>query len=289
MLYPEIDPVVFSLGPYDLFGRSVGPLQVHWYGLMYLVGFAGAWGLGRLRARRADSPITPAQMDDLLFYLAIGVVAGGRLGYTLFYNFDAWLADPLQLLRVWEGGMSFHGGFLGVLVAVLLFGRRHGVGFWQQTDFVAPLVALGLFAGRIGNFINGELWGGPAASDLPWAMQLKCSEFALLCRDKLGLPPGTELTPPLHPSQLYEAALEGVALFLILWLYSARPRPLMAVSALFLICYGVFRFAVEFVRMPDAHIGYLAFDWLTMGQLLSAPMILVGLALFWFAHARKTA
>lgn len=278
MLYPDIDPVAIA----------IGPVKVHWYGLMYLVGFAGAWWLGRRRARRPQSPLTAQQVDDLLFYLALGVVAGGRLGYILFYNFDAWLADPVALFRVWEGGMSFHGGFLGVLVGALLFARRHGVGFWQQTDFVAPLVPVGLFAGRIGNFINGELWGGPALTELPWAMQLRCSEFVGLCRDKLALPPGTELTPPLHPSQLYQAALEGALLFLILWLYSARPRPTMAVSALFLVCYGVFRFAVEFVRMPDAHLGYLAFGWLTMGQLLSAPMILAGIALFIFAHTRKT-
>jgi phosphatidylglycerol:prolipoprotein diacylglycerol transferase len=279
MLYPDIDPVAFA----------VGPLKVHWYGLMYLVGFAAAWALGRLRARRPNTPLSARQVDDLLFYLALGVIVGGRLGYILFYNFDAWLADPLALFRVWEGGMSFHGGFLGVLVAALLFARRHRVGFWQQMDFVAPLVPIGLLTGRIGNFINGELWGGPAASGLPWAMQLRCTEFVGLCRDKLGLPPGTEFTPALHPSQLYEAALEGLLMFVVLWLYSSRPRPTMAVSALFLICYGVFRFAVEFVRMPDAHLGYLAFGWLTMGQLLSAPMVLVGLLLFALAYRRNAA
>lgn len=279
MLYPDIDPIALS----------IGPLKVHWYGLMYLAGFGAAWWLGRVRARAPHSPISPTQMDDLLFWLALGVIVGGRLGYILFYDAGAWLHDPLQIIRVWQGGMSFHGGFLGVLVAALWFGRRHRVGFWRLTDFVAPLVPLGLFAGRLGNFINGELWGGPASLDLPWAMQLKCSEFVSLCRDKLGLAPGTELTPPLHPSQLYEAALEGVLLFLILWLYSARPRPTMAVSALFLICYGVFRFAVEFVRMPDVQLGYLAFGWLTMGQLLSTPMILAGLALLWLAYRRHTA
>ena len=279
MLYPEIDPVAVA----------IGPLKVHWYGLMYLLGFTGFWWLGRLRARRADSVLSPAQMDDLLFYGALGVVLGGRIGYMLFYNLGTLLDEPLSLFRVWDGGMSFHGGFLGVLAAMWLFGRRLGSGFWRLTDFIAPLVPVGLFTGRLGNFINGELWGGPAGSDLPWAMQVRCADFMVLCRDKLGLPPGTELTPPLHPNQLYEAALEGVVMFLILWLYSARPRPTMAVSALFLVCYGVFRFAIEFVRMPDVQLGYLAFGWLTMGQLLSAPMILAGLALFWFAHQRKTA
>ena len=278
MLYPDIDPVVLA----------IGPLKVHWYGLMYLAGFAGFWGLGRLRARRTDSVLSPQQVDDLLFYGALGVIVGGRVGYMLFYNLDTLLASPLTLFQIWDGGMSFHGGFLGVLVAMGLFGHRLGCGFWRLTDFIAPLVPIGLFTGRIGNFINGELWGGPATADLPWAMQLKCESFVALCRDKLALPPGTALTPPLHPSQLYEAALEGVLLFLILWLYSARPRPAMSVSALFLICYGVFRFAVEFVRMPDAHLGYIAFNWLTMGQLLSAPMILAGIALFWFAHTRKS-
>ena len=279
MMYPDIDPVAVA----------IGPLKVHWYGLMYLLGFAGFWWLGRLRARRPGAVLSPAQMDDLLFYGALGVIIGGRVGYMLFYNFAGLVDNPLSLFQVWDGGMSFHGGLLGVLVAVWLFGLRHGMGFWPLTDFIAPLVPVGLFTGRIGNFINGELWGGPAGMDLPWAMQLQCAQFAQTCFDKLGLPQGTVLSPPLHPSQLYEAMLEGVAMFLILWLYSARPRPVMAVSALFLICYGVFRFAVEFVRMPDVHIGYIAFGWLTLGQLLTLPMMLGGLALFWFAYSRKTA
>jgi phosphatidylglycerol:prolipoprotein diacylglycerol transferase len=279
MLYPDIDPIAVA----------IGPLKVHWYGLMYLLGFGGFWWLGRLRAKRADSVLTPAQVDDLLFYGAVGVVLGGRIGYMLFYNLDGLLGEPLSLFRVWDGGMSFHGGFLGVLVAMWLYRRRLGCGFWQLTDFIAPLVPVGLFTGRLGNFINGELWGAPAGSDIPWAMQVRCADYVVLCHDKLGLAPGTELTPPLHPNQLYEATLEGVVMFLILWLYSARPRPTMAVSALFLICYGVFRFAIEFVRMPDVQLGYLAFGWLTMGQLLSAPMILAGVALFWFAHRRNTA
>lgn len=272
MIYPDIDPVMLRLGP----------VQLHWYGMMYLLGFAAAWALGRLRASKPDSTWTTKQIDDLLFYCALGVVLGGRLGYILFYSFDSWMRDPLQLLRVWEGGMSFHGGFIGVALGILLFARREKLPFFKITDFVAPLVTIGLFAGRIGNFINGELWGRP--TDLPWAMQVRCGEFASLCRDKLGLPAGTELTPPLHPSQLYEALFEGLVLFLILWLYSSRPRPMMAVTGLFLFFYGIFRFGVELLRMPDAHIGYLAGGWFTMGQLLTVPMILIGAVFFIIAY-----
>ena len=272
MLYPDIDPVAVTLGP----------LKIHWYGLMYLVGFAGGWWLARHRAARKGSTWTARQVDDLLFYTALGVVVGGRVGYILFYGFHDWLADPLRLFRVWEGGMSFHGGFLGVLVAMWWYGHRFQRHFFELTDFIAPVVTVGLFAGRIGNFINGELWGAPSA--VPWAMQLPCDRFSAVCYDKLGMAPGSALSPPLHPTQLYEALLEGVLLFLVLWWFSARPRPRMAVSGLFLICYGVFRFAVEFVRMPDVHLGYLAFGWLTMGQLLSAPMALGGVILLWLAY-----
>lgn len=182
--------------------------------------------------------------------------------------------------------MSFHGGLLGVLLAMLLYARRHGRGFFEVTDFIAPLVPLGLLSGRIGNFINGELWGAPGA--VPWAMQLPCARFPALCYDKLGLAPGTALSPPLHPSQLYEALLEGALLFAVLWWFAARPRPRMAVSGLFLIGYGLFRSLVELVRMPDAHLGYLAFDRLTMGQLLSFPMILAGAALLWLAYRKPS-
>lgn len=276
LTYPNIDPVLFSLGP----------VAVHWYGVMYLVGFAAGWWLGRWRAARPGSGWRVEQVDDLLFYIALGVVLGGRLGYTLFYGFDELLRDPFSLLRIWQGGMSFHGGLLGVLLAMWLFGRRHGKGFFQCTDFIAPLIPIGLGAGRIGNFINGELWGAPAS--VPWAMQVSCERFVALCVDKLQLPPGTLMTPPLHPNQLYEALLEGVVMFVILWLFSARPRPAMAVSGLFLVCYGVFRFGIEFVRMPDAHIGYLAFDWVTMGQLLTFPMLLAGGAMIWLAFRNRT-
>ncbi|MBE01663.1 prolipoprotein diacylglyceryl transferase [Marinobacter lutaoensis] len=261
LTHPQFDPIAVSLGP----------LKIHWYGLMYLVGFLAGWWLGRLRARRPGSPITEAQMGDLLFYLALGVILGGRFGYVLFYNFGAFLQDPLWLFRIWEGGMSFHGGLLGVILAMVWYGHKTGAGFWRLADFVAPLVPVGLGAGRIGNFINGELWGKP--TDVPWAMVFPQAPDALAR----------------HPSQLYQFALEGVALFLILWWFSARPRPRMAVSGLFLLCYGVFRFLVEFVRQPDPQLGYLAFDWLTMGQVLSTPMIAAGALLMFIAYRRNVA
>ena len=271
LTYPHIDPIAVS----------IGPLQVHWYGLMYLLGFAISWGLGRWRASRPGSGWTAEMVDDLIFYCVIGVVVGGRLGYMLFYGFDQILANPLNLFKVWEGGMSFHGGLLGVFAAMWLFGRRLGLTFFQVGDFLAPLVPHGLFLGRIGNFINGELWGH--RTDLPWGMRLPCEAFPRQCADQ---PAGTLLSPAVHASQLYEAALEGLILFLILWIFSSRPRPTMAVSGLFLLLYGVFRFLVELVRVPDAHLGYLAFDWLTMGQILSAPMILFGATLLLLAYRR---
>lgn len=274
MLYPEIDPVIVE----------IGPLALRWYGLMYLLGFAAAWSLGRVRAARSDSVLDKAQVDDLIFYGALGVILGGRLGYTLFYGFEAWLSDPLMLLRIWEGGMSFHGGLMGVVVAMALFARRYQIGFWRIADFLAPLVPIGLFTGRLGNFINGELWGAPGS--VPWAMQVPCAGRADLCLEKLGLPYGTALTPPLHPTQLYEAGLEGLLLFLLLWWYSSRPRPAPSVAGVFLVGYGGFRSLVELLRMPDSHLGYLAFDWLTMGQLLSLPMILFGLILILWSQRR---
>jgi phosphatidylglycerol:prolipoprotein diacylglycerol transferase len=247
-LYPEFDPVALR----------IGPLAVRWYGITYLVGFAAAWYLGKRRAARADSPVTALQVDDLIFYAALGIILGGRIGYMLFYGFDQLEQNPLNIFRIWEGGMSFHGGLLGVLAAMWLYARRLGKGFFEVMDFVAPLVPLGLGAGRIGNFINGELWGAPTT--VPWAFIVNGEAR--------------------HPSQLYEAGLEGLALFTILWLYSSRPRPTMAVSALFLLGYGLFRFSVEFVRLPDAHIGYLAFGWVTMGQVLTLPMLVLGLILW---------
>ncbi|AHF02909.1 prolipoprotein diacylglyceryl transferase [Marichromatium purpuratum 984] len=273
LTYPDIDPVALALGP----------LQIHWYGLMYLLGFAAAWGLGRWRAARPDSGWSGIMVDDLIFYGVIGVILGGRLGYMLFYGLEQVLADPLALLRVWEGGMSFHGGLLGVLIATALFARRQGLTFFQATDFLAPLVPLGLLAGRIGNFINGELWGH--RTSLPWGVQLPCDRFPRQCLDQ---PATTLLSPAVHASQLYEALLEGLVLFVLLWLFSGRPRPTMAVSGLFLVGYGVARFSVEFVRLPDAHLGYLAFGWLTMGQLLTLPMILAGALLLALAYRRPS-
>ena len=259
--HPTIDPVAVSIGPVD----------IHWYGLMYVIGFAAAWYLGHVRAR-VHAGWDAQQVSDLVFYGALGAVIGGRLGYVLFYDLPATLADPLSLLRIWEGGMSFHGGLIGVMTAMWLFGRARGKGFFEVADFAAPLVPIGLGAGRIGNFINGELWG--RVSDLPWAMVFPDPRAG-------GL--------PRHPSQLYEALLEGLVLFLILWLYSRRPRPTMSVSGAFLLCYGVFRFTVEFTRMPDQHIGFIAGDWLTMGQLLSIPMIAAGAAMLAWAHRARPA
>lgn len=250
LTYPNIDPVAIALGP----------VKIHWYGLMYLIAFAAAWWLGRYRARRPDSGWKVAEIEDLIFYGAIGVVLGGRLGYIFFYNFDAFLANPMMIVKVWQGGMSFHGGLLGVLVALWLYGRKTGRRFFAVVDFVAPLVPIGLGAGRIGNFINAELWG--KVSEVPWAMVF---------------PNAGPL--PRHPSMLYEFFLEGVVLFALVWIYSSRPRPMMAVSGLFATGYGTFRFMVEFVRQPDAHIGYLAGGWLTMGMVLSLPLIAVGIAL----------
>lgn len=254
-----IDPIALSLGP----------LQVHWYGLMYLLAFASAYLLGRVRARRSDSGWSEQQLSDLIFYGAIGVILGGRFGYVLFYHFDYFLQDPLWLFAVWEGGMSFHGGLLGVILVLLWFARRESKTLLQIGDFVAPLVPLGLAAGRLGNFIGGELWGRP--TDQSWGVIFPRA--------------GDQLAR--HPSQLYEALLEGVVLFVVVWLYSQRSRAPGAVSGLFLMLYGVARSAVELFREPDAHLGFIGFDFLTMGQLLSAPMILVGvLLLVWSCRAR---
>ncbi len=258
MIYPDIDPIALQLGP----------LKIHWYGIMYLVGFAAAWWLGKVRTRLPNSPLTEAQIADLIFYCAPGVVLGGRLGYSLFYNLGSYIDHPLDILKIWEGGMSFHGGLLGVLVATWLYGRKTQRTFFQITDFIAPLVPIGLGAGRLANFINGELWG--KVTNLPIGMVF---------------PHAGAL--PRHPSQLYQALLEGVLLFLILWLFSRKPRPRMAISGLFLLFYGLFRFIVEFARQPDAHLGYLAFDWFTMGQLLSLPMVIAGAGMMFWAYRRQ--
>ena len=254
-VYSHPDPVALSLGP----------LHVRWYGLMYLLGFLGGWWLARRRAAQPGSSWTPVEVDDLIFYCAVGVIVGGRLGLMLFYGTERILTEPLSVLRIWEGGMSFHGGLIGVLVALGLFAKRRGRHVGDVVDFTAPLPAIGFGAGRIGNFINGELWG--KATDVPWAVVVDGKA--------------------LHPSQLYEATLEGLVLFVIIWWFTSKPRPRWAPSGLFLLCYGVFRFAVEFVRVPDANRGYLVLDWVTMGQILSTPMILAGIAMLVVAYRRN--
>lgn len=254
--HPNFDPVAISLGP----------LQVHWYGLMYLIGFYGCWWLGVRRTRLGHVHWKQNEVGELLFYIVMGVILGGRLGYTVFYNFSGFAADPLVILRIWEGGMSFHGGLIGVVVAEFLFARRTGRHVFDVADFTAVLVPFGLLTGRIGNFINGELWGAP--TDMPWGMVF----------------PGAG-PEPRHPSMLYEAILEGAVLLAVLLWFARRPRPALAASGLFLLLYGVFRSLVELVRVPDAHIGYLAGGWLTMGQVLSLPMIIAGAAMLGWAYS----
>jgi phosphatidylglycerol:prolipoprotein diacylglycerol transferase len=250
LVHPNIDPIAFS----------IGPLAVRWYGLMYLVGFATAWWLGSRRIGQGTAPINRKQFDDLIFFAVLGVILGGRLGYVLFYKPAHYAANPLEIFAVWQGGMSFHGGLIGVIAAMWLYAWRQRIDFLRLMDFLAPLCPLGIAAGRLGNFINGELYG--RVTDLPWGMVFRHAGDA-----------------PRHPSQLYQLALEGLALFALLWWFSAKPRPRGQVSGLFLIGYGVFRFIAEFAREPDAFLGLLALG-LTMGQWLSLPMIAVGLALF---------
>jgi len=254
LVHPQIDPIAFS----------IGPLAVRWYGLMYLAGFAAGWWLGLRRIARGAAPVTRRQFDDLLFLAVLGVILGGRLGYVLFYKPGHYLSNPLEIFAIWQGGMSFHGGLLGVMLAMSFAAWRHRIDYLRLMDFVAPLCPLGIAAGRMGNFINGELWG--RVTDVPWGMVFRGAGDA-----------------PRHPSQLYQFALEGGLLFIILWWYSAKPRPRGAVSALFLIGYGSLRFIAEFGREPDAFLGYLAMG-LTMGQWLCLPMVAGGLALFWWSR-----
>jgi len=257
LAHPNIDPVAFS----------IGPLAVRWYGLMYLAGFVIGWWLGLRRIAAGQAPITRAQLDDLLFLVVLGVILGGRLGYVLFYKPGYYLSHPLEIFYIWQGGMSFHGGLLGVMAAMVFAARRHGIDWMRLMDFVAPLIPPGIAAGRLGNFINGELPG--RVSDIPWAMVF----------------PGADSSPR-HPSQLYQFALEGVVLFVLLWWFSSKPRPRGQVSAVFLLGYGALRFATEFFREPDAHLGLLALG-LTMGQWLCLAMIAGGVWLF--AWSRRSA
>jgi phosphatidylglycerol:prolipoprotein diacylglycerol transferase len=257
-VHPQFDPIALQLGP----------VALRWYGLMYLLGFGLIWLAGRYRIdRNPDGVWTRNDLDDALFFGILGTILGGRLGYVLFYKFGDYLVAPWKVFYVWEGGMSFHGGFLGVVIAMIWFARSRRQDWLRITDFIAPLVPLALAAGRMGNFINAELWGRP--TNVPWAMVF----------------PNVDNVAR-HPSQLYEFALEGVALFLILWLFTLKPRPRGAASGLFLIGYGVFRFGVEYTREPDGFLGLLALG-LSMGQWLSLPMIIAGLALLAWAYTRK--
>jgi phosphatidylglycerol:prolipoprotein diacylglycerol transferase len=268
----QIDPVAVSLGP----------LAIHWYGLMYLLAFAVAWWLGMRRLATGRYGFGAEAFGDLMFYGMLGVIIGGRLGYMLFYSGDAYLDDPLSMLRVWEGGMSFHGGLLGVLVAGWWWARKNRIAFWDAVDFVAPIVPPGLGFGRLGNFIGGERYGKHTGAD--WGVVFPASleqPFASMPPDALRAAfDAGQLAPFLrHPSQLYQALWEGVLMFVLLWWLSSKPRARYVVSGWFAILYGIGRFLIEFVRVPDAHIGYLAFGWLTMGQVLSLPLVVVGVAL----------
>lgn len=257
--YPGFDPVALALGP----------LKIRWYGIMYVVGFLSAWQLARYRAARPESTWTPLDVDDLIFFSVFGVVLGGRIGWLLFYGQEALANDPNYWYKIWQGGMSFHGGLAGVITALAYFAWRRRRRLVDVFDFAAPLPAIGFGAGRIGNFINGELWG--KATDVPWGFAVRQAD-------------GT--TAVLHASQLYEAALEGLALFLLMWWFTSRPRPRWSASGLFLIGYSTFRIGIEFVRVPDVQLGYLAGGWVTMGMILSLPMLAAGLAMFIWAYAK---
>lgn len=280
----QIDPIALRLGP----------LQVHWYGIMYLLGFAAAWFLGRRRIRAGRLPgVTEQAYGDLMFYCMLGVVIGGRIGYVLFYGFSDFIANPLSLFKVWEGGMSFHGGLLGVVAAVWLWARKHRLAMFDVIDFIAPLVPPGLGFGRLGNYIGGELWG--KYTQAGWGVIFPHAEAGLAgmsdAQMQAQYASGALDALARHPSQLYQALLEGLVMFCVLWWFSSRPRPRYAVSGMFALLYGIFRFMVEFVRVPDAQMGdhgYLAFGWLTMGQVLSTPLILLGLFWLWYSRRQPT-
>lgn len=257
--YPKIGAVALKLGP----------LEIRWYGLSYVAGIMLAWWLLVQRSKKPHISWNSEQIADLIFYCAIGIILGGRLGSVLFYNLPYYLDHPLEVFMIWKGGMAFHGGFLGVVVAIWFFARHEKKAYFEISDFLMPVVPVGLFFGRIANFINGELWGRP--TDVPWAMVFPDTRAGDVGR---------------HPSQLYEAMLEGLLLFIILWLFSKKPRPVMAVSGMFVLLYGIFRGFVEFFREPDIQVGYLLGDWLTMGMVLCIPMVLFG-GLFLFLAYKK--
>ena len=269
---------------------SLGPLQIHWYGITYALAFAACWFLGRIRIRQGRLPgVDEAGYGDLLFYCMLGVVLGGRIGYILFYDLSAYIAHPLDVFKVWQGGMSFHGGLLGVLFAAWMWSRRRRLHFFDVADFIAPTVPPGLGFGRIGNFINGELWGKFTHSD--WGVIFpNAPEVAGMPAAELRARFASGALGPFarHPSPLYEATLEGLVMFVVLWWYSRTPRPRYRVAALFALMYGSFRFLVEFVRVPDAQLGYLAFGWLTMGQVLELPVIAFGLYCLWRSRNAPT-
>lgn len=254
----NFDPIAFSI-----FGWGI-----HWYGLMYVMAFVSAWWLARVQTRRQYKDWNYEQIDDLLFYGGLGVILGGRIGYVLFYSFPDFINNPLMIFNVRGGGMSFHGGMLGVLIAMIFFSRKYKKDYFNILDFGAPLIPLGLGFGRIGNFINGELWG--KQTDLPWGMIFP--EAGKLAR---------------HPNPLYEAFLEGLVLFIILWWFSSKPRARMSTIAVFFIGYGIFRFMIEFVRVPDAHLGYIAWGWLTQGQILTAPVIVAGVFMLGYSVKKE--
>lgn len=258
--HPNFNPIAFEIGPFT----------VAWYGIMYLLAFLMGWWLAKYRAAKPGSGWQPDEIGDIVFYIVVGVIVGGKLGSALFYQTEQLLSDPLSALNPMRGGMSFHGGFIGVLVAFWLYGRSTKRSFFQVADFIAPAFPIGLGAGRLGNFINGELYG--RVTDVPWGMVFPAG--------------GPE---PRHPNPIYQMIGEGVILFCLVWWFSSKPRPRMAVSGFFTLCYGIYRFLVEFVREPDAHLGFIAMDWLTMGQLLSLPMIIIGAALLFFAYKNQKA
>lgn len=283
-LLHDIDPIALPL--------PFWPHGIHWYGVMYLLAFGAAWFIGRQRVRAGRLPgVNEEAFGDLLFYGMLGVVLGGRIGYVLFYGFDAFLANPLVLLKINEGGMSFHGGLIGVMLAAAWWTRRQKLHYFDVMDFVAPIIPSGLGFGRLGNYIGGELWGKPTGGS--WGVVFPDSlpaEYARLPMEQLRVLHDTGALDRFarHPSQLYQMALEGVVMMAVLLLYSRKPRPRYAVSGLFALLYGIFRFLVEFVREPDAHIGYIAFGWLTMGQVLSLPLVAVGLLLLWLSRRAPT-
>lgn len=280
MIHPQFDPVLIS----------IGPLAIRWYALSYIVGFILFTWLGRRRIAQGNTTFTYEMLDDFLTWGIFGVILGGRIGYVLFYKFSEYLSNPASIFKVWEGGMSFHGGFLGVVIAMWLFSRKHKISFLKTMDFVAPLVPLGLASGRIGNFINGELWGRVTDINAFWAMgfpQARYEDMISAEHNPLWAQWLNQYSMlPRHPSQLYQFALEGICLFIIVWVFSKKPRPTGQVAALFLAGYGFFRFIAEFARQPDDYLGLLTLG-LSMGQWLSVPMIVLGIIGFVYFGQRK--